>query len=221
MRRQAVTIVSVAVAGIIALPVLSGCATGSAGNGPAGAPAPQASARTRSTSTHVTLPSVAPPSIVGGSTPSSGTRSAPAPAPAASSSTFETAVATARREQKLAVIDFGATWCGPCKTMQRTTWADPTLVAWLSRNATRAHVDIEQRTDLSRRYDIGAVPTTIVLRDGQEVGRFTGSRGAADVQAWLQGFAGPTPAAPAPAVRAASNARPAPTSSITRMTVTK
>lgn len=219
MRCHVVAIMGVAV-GLVAFAALAGCTSS-----PAVATRPPAAARPAPTSTHYTLPPVAAPAVVG----ATGARSSPAasaPAPVAATSGFEAAVATARREQKLAVIDFGAAWCGPCKTMQRTTWADPTLVAWLSSNATRAHVDIEQRADLSQRYDIGAVPTTIVLRDGQEVGRFTGTRSAGDVQSWLQGFARPGATARAqvnapPPVRAASAAKPAPASSMTRVTVTK
>lgn len=203
-----------------ALVAAAGCTTGSSvASAPSKSPA---AVRPRPASgTTYTLPPVASPVVVHGS----GARSSPpaaTPSGTVATSSFETAVAAARRDQKLAVVDFGAPWCGPCKTMQRTTWSDPSLLSWLSRNATRAHVDIDQRTDLSQRYDIGAVPTTIVLRDGQEVGRFTGSRGAAEVQAWLQGFARSTPparqqaAAPPPPA-----ARPATASSMTRVTVTR
>ena len=95
--------------------------------------------------------------------------------------------------------------------MERTTWVDPRVTAWLSQNAVRVHVNIEERRDLKQRFDIAAVPTAVVLRDRRELGRFTGSRGAPEMIAWLDGLARASApqrtAAPASNAARASTAR--------------
>lgn len=78
------------------------------------------------------------------------------------------------------LLVFTAQWCGPCKAYK------PTL-AKLSQEQVEV-VDIEEDTEeLRTKFNVGAVPTTVVLQDGQEVRRFVGPVTLADLQAALQG----------------------------------
>uniref|UniRef100_A0A0N4Z2Z9 Thioredoxin n=1 Tax=Parastrongyloides trichosuri TaxID=131310 RepID=A0A0N4Z2Z9_PARTI len=64
---------------------------------------------------------------------------------------------------KLIVIDFFATWCGPCK------FAAPQFEK-LSKHYTNVvfvKIDVEEADELATFYNIQAMPTFIFLKDGQ------------------------------------------------------
>lgn len=69
------------------------------------------------------------------------------------------------------VIDFFATWCGPCKHIapffQEMSTKYPAV--------TFLKVDVDESPDLTNQYDISAMPTFVFLRKGQIVGRIEGA----------------------------------------------
>lgn len=91
--------------------------------------------------------------------------------------TTGTEAAEARGESPV-ILDFTATWCGPCQSMR------PAVEA-LERNGypVRA-VDIDQRPELAERYQVRGVPTFVYVdRQGRELGRVTGARPASELAA--------------------------------------
>ncbi len=73
---------------------------------------------------------------------------------------------------KTEVIDFWATWCGPCKLM------NPILDEVEKENPylTITRVDIDSDKDMVEQYNIQSVPTYIILKDGKEVDRIIGAK---------------------------------------------
>ena len=73
---------------------------------------------------------------------------------------------------KTEVIDFWATWCGPCKLM------NPILdeVEKENPNLTITRVDIDSDKDMVEQYNIQSVPTYIILKDGKEIDRIIGAK---------------------------------------------
>ncbi|MBD3160976.1 MAG: thioredoxin [Candidatus Eisenbacteria bacterium] len=72
---------------------------------------------------------------------------------------------------KPALLDFGATWCGPCKALE------PTITALADEYGDRVAVsklDIDEAPQTAQRFGIMAVPTVILFKDGKEVHRFSG-----------------------------------------------
>jgi thioredoxin 1 len=69
------------------------------------------------------------------------------------------------------VIDFFATWCGPCKriapTYEKLSEAFP-MITFLK-------CDVDESPDLVNLYDISAMPTFVFLKDGQIVKRVEGA----------------------------------------------
>ncbi|CAK7054265.1 MAG: Thioredoxin [Paraeggerthella hongkongensis] len=62
------------------------------------------------------------------------------------------------------LVDFFATWCGPCKMLA------PTLDEVSSEVAGKAavyKVDIDQSPDVAQRYGVMSVPTLVVFENGQ------------------------------------------------------
>lgn len=66
---------------------------------------------------------------------------------------------------ELVVIDFFATWCGPCKMLSPVIENVESLI----HNVKFIKVDIDQFNDLASQYKIQSVPTLVFLKNGQEV----------------------------------------------------
>ena len=63
-----------------------------------------------------------------------------------------------------AVVDFSATWCGPCRMMA------PVLeqIAEEKTDVKFFNVDVDENTELAIRYGISSIPALLVLKDGQK-----------------------------------------------------
>ena len=62
------------------------------------------------------------------------------------------------------LVDFFATWCGPCKMLSPVLEEVSNEV-----NATIIKVDVDEAGPLAAQYGIQAVPTLILFKDGQRV----------------------------------------------------
>ena len=80
------------------------------------------------------------------------------------------------------LVDFWAEWCGPCKMLAPIL---DQIAEEQTGRATIANVDIEAQPELAARFNIRAVPTLIVFKDGQPVQTITGVRSKAFLEAAL------------------------------------
>jgi len=79
---------------------------------------------------------------------------------------------------KLTMVDFYTTWCGPCKRMA------PFVQQIKEENADIVNVvqvDAEAQLDIAGRYNIQGYPTLIFFKGGQIVFEASGGRGKADL----------------------------------------
>jgi thioredoxin 1 len=72
---------------------------------------------------------------------------------------------------RLAVIDFSAPWCGPCRMLEPMLGE---LAAELEGSVDFWKVDVDRSPQLAVRYGVQAVPTLLVLRAGRVVDRLVG-----------------------------------------------
>ena len=74
------------------------------------------------------------------------------------------------------LVDFWATWCGPCKMVA------PVLEEIASEKAgalTVAKLDVDANPTTARDFQVASIPTMILFKDGEPVKRIVGAKGKA------------------------------------------
>lgn len=88
----------------------------------------------------------------------------------------------ALESQTPVLVDFGATWCGPCRQME------PALAYLSVQYADRVKVgkvDVDENPRIASQYGVRALPTVILFQNGNEVARAEGSMSYKGLSSWL------------------------------------
>ncbi|KAJ7192225.1 hypothetical protein O6H91_Y521500 [Diphasiastrum complanatum] len=88
-----------------------------------------------------------------------------------SSAEWQAKLQEALEGKKLIVVDFTATWCGPCKTMSP-------IFAELSKkypNVFFLKVDVDQHPDITNQWGVSAMPTFVFILDGKAIDKVVGA----------------------------------------------
>ena len=73
----------------------------------------------------------------------------------------------------VALVDFWATWCGPCKMMAPNV---EEIATEYKGKVTVGKVDVDECQELATRFGIMSIPTLIVFKDGEKKEVLVGCR---------------------------------------------
>jgi len=86
-------------------------------------------------------------------------------------STSQLSSILSKSNDKLSVIDFHATWCGPCHAIAPTFQA----LSKQYQNVNFLKCDVDAAKDVASMYRVTAMPTFVLLKGSAEVGRIRGA----------------------------------------------
>lgn len=72
------------------------------------------------------------------------------------------------------LVDFFATWCGPCKMLSPII---EELATEFEGKAKIARLDVDQAPHIAGEFGVQSIPTIIIFKDGKEVDRMIGFQG--------------------------------------------
>lgn len=80
--------------------------------------------------------------------------------------------------EKTVLIDFWASWCGPCKMMSPVV---DQIAEELNDSVKVCKVNIDEEQNLAVKYNVMSIPTFVVIKGGKEVGRTIGVQDKNDI----------------------------------------
>ena len=69
------------------------------------------------------------------------------------------------------LVDFWASWCGPCRMLMPTM---ESLSSELAGKAVIAKINVDEQPELAARFGVMSIPTVIFFKDGKEIARKVG-----------------------------------------------
>ena len=105
----------------------------------------------------------------------------------ATQANFEAEVINASFDQPV-LVDFWATWCGPCKTLGPLI---EKIVGEYAGAIKLAKVDCDKEQQLAAAFGVRSIPTVVLVKEGQLVDGFTGALPEAQLREFLARHAQP------------------------------
>ena len=85
------------------------------------------------------------------------------------------------KSEKVVLLDFFASWCGPCRMVA------PVIdeIAEENEHIVVGKIDVDAQSELATQFQVYSIPTLVVLKDGKIVNQATGAKSKAQILAML------------------------------------
>lgn len=80
------------------------------------------------------------------------------------------------------IIDFWASWCGPCQKLKPIYKEASEEIE----DVNFGKVNMEEHSDLATKYNVKALPTLLILKQGDIVAKNEGFMGKEELKEWIQ-----------------------------------
>ena len=88
---------------------------------------------------------------------------------------YQDSLKAGKKEDKKIFLNFYADWCTYCVKMEKETFADPAVVAYLNQHFISTKVNSDTEQQLARKYNVKGLPSTWFLaEDGEAIGNLPG-----------------------------------------------
>ena len=87
------------------------------------------------------------------------------------------------KSDKTIVIDFWASWCGPCKMMSPVV---DEIAEEMNGTVKVCKINIDEEQNLAVKYNVMSIPTFVVIKAGKEIGRTIGVQDKEEIKKLLK-----------------------------------
>lgn len=85
--------------------------------------------------------------------------------------------------EKTVLIDFWASWCGPCRMMSPVVDG---IAEEMGETVKVCKINIDEERNLAVKYNVMSIPTFVVIKNGKEVGRSVGVQDKEELASMLK-----------------------------------
>ena len=82
------------------------------------------------------------------------------------------------KSDKLVVVDFWATWCGPCRAIGPVV---DELAQEYNGEVVIGKINVDEEGELSRKYIVMSIPTIMLFKNGEVIDKVVGLRSKEDL----------------------------------------
>lgn len=86
--------------------------------------------------------------------------------------------------KEIAVLDFSAAWCGPCRMLEPVL---EELSEELAGKVAFYNADSDENMELAMKYRIQSIPALLLFKNGQEVSRTVGFQPKSSILKFIEG----------------------------------